>query len=259
MVGMTLVDHCACLLEASPDFLTQFLSHRTNLAELVVEFLQLVEGAYHILLVGQFLSSLAEGCLSLEVLLEVVLTSLEIHLEQVIELFEGEFVVIPQFSGILSRHGLDFLPLLLHSLHILIMVACLLWTGGKGFYLFNDFLLTLKVLLFLSLQFLSLSLFAFLDERHLGFEHFFSGVRECYILHWVATTLDESLLCCITLLTEQIIVSSLEVVGLCLSDFFLAVGKFLNAVEHFFLSSVKAFFERHVLRVHHCFFSLMNR
>ena len=88
-----------------------------------MQLLQLVEGADDIVLVGQFLGSLTQACLGLEVLLEVQLAGFAIQLQQVVELLHIELVVAPQLVGFLSGNGLDVAPLLLQGLEILIGLA----------------------------------------------------------------------------------------------------------------------------------------
>ena len=76
MLLMALVDYCGSGLEASPYLLAQLLSHGTGLAVLLMKLLQLMECADDILLICEFLRSLAELCLGLKILLEVVLACL---------------------------------------------------------------------------------------------------------------------------------------------------------------------------------------
>ena len=73
---MALVYYCGSSLEASPYLLAQLLSHGTCLAVLLMQLLQLMECADDILLVSEFLRSLAELSLCLKILLEVVLACL---------------------------------------------------------------------------------------------------------------------------------------------------------------------------------------
>ena len=80
------IDYGRCSLEACPYLLAQLLSYRSYLAVLLVQLLKLVESADYVFLVGELLCCLAELCLQLEVLLEVVLASLRVELEQVVEL-----------------------------------------------------------------------------------------------------------------------------------------------------------------------------
>ena len=115
-----LVDDSAGSLEASPDALTQVLGYRTDLTIFLVKVLQLVEGGDDIFLVCQFLSSFAEGGLSLQVLLEVVLTSLAVEFQQVVVLLHVELIVAPKLAGFVCRHSLDFLPFLLEGFEVII-------------------------------------------------------------------------------------------------------------------------------------------
>ena len=110
---MALIDDSRSSLEALPYLLTKFTSHRTCLAILLMQLLQLMEGADDIRLVSQFLGSLTETRLGLQVFLEVILTSLTVQLQQVVELFDIQLIAAPQFVSTFGRHGLDFAPLIL--------------------------------------------------------------------------------------------------------------------------------------------------
>ena len=115
-----LVNHGAGILESGPDFLAQILSHRTNLTILLVQVLQLVEGRDYVWFLSQFLGSLAQLGLRLQVFLEVVFASLVVEFQEVVELLHVELVVLPHLVGLLSRNSLYLFPLLLQGLEFLI-------------------------------------------------------------------------------------------------------------------------------------------
>ena len=80
-----------------------------------MQLLQLVESTDHVLLLSQFLSSLA-GWSSFQVLLEVIFACLAIEFEQVVELLDSvQLIVAPQLVGFLGRNVLDFLPFVLQE------------------------------------------------------------------------------------------------------------------------------------------------
>ena len=117
---MFLVDHSAGCLEAGPYLLSLFLGHRTDFAILLMQLLQLVERTDDVVYLVEFLGSLTEFGLELQVLLEVKLAGFTVEFQQVVELFHIELIVTPQFIGFLGWHSLDFLPLLLQRLKFLI-------------------------------------------------------------------------------------------------------------------------------------------
>ena len=84
-----------------------------------------MESADDVLFFSELLSNLAEGCLHLKVLLEVVLTCLDIELEQVIELLCDELVVLPEVSSVFCRNSLYLLPFLLEVFDFLIGIVSL--------------------------------------------------------------------------------------------------------------------------------------
>ncbi len=152
MLLVALVDYCRCLLEACPYLLSEVFGHWSGLAVLLVKLLQLVESADNVWLVGKFLGGFAQACLYLEVLLEVVFACFDVQFQQVVELLHIELVVAPQLVGLVSRHSLDFLPLLLQSLEVGVRLASFLGRGSHGLYLLDYSELLLKVfLLFLFL------------------------------------------------------------------------------------------------------------
>ena len=119
------IDDSACLLESGPYFLTLLFRYRSDLTILIMELLQLMESADDVLFFSELLSNLAEGCLHLKVLLEVVLTCLDIELEQVIELLCDELVVLPEVSSVFCRNSLYLLPFLLEVFDFLIGIVSL--------------------------------------------------------------------------------------------------------------------------------------
>ena len=82
-----------------------------------------VPGERGIGLVGEFLCSLAEQCLLLQVLLEIILAQLAVEVEQVIILLDIELVVAPQLVGLLGGHCLDVFPFLLERLEVVVRLV----------------------------------------------------------------------------------------------------------------------------------------
>ena len=189
-----------------------------------------MECAYHVLLCTQFLSSLAQLSLSFKILLEVIFASLEVHLQQIVELLQTEFVIVPQFVGILCRHSLYLAPFSLQSLHLLIGIASLLRSSGESFYALYYLLLALKVSQLFSLLLLEGSLSALLYYIHFSLERLLCLVRHRYILHRVAATIDVGFLCSLTVCVEQMIEGSLQVIKFSLVNFFLTVSEFLHTL-----------------------------
>ena len=103
-----------------------------------MQFLQLMEGADDIGLVGQFLSSLAKALLLFLVLAEVVFAGFAVQTEHIIELLYVELIVTPQFIGFLGRHVLDLTPLLLQGLELLIAFVGLFRGGDHRLDLLDD-------------------------------------------------------------------------------------------------------------------------
>ena len=126
---MALVDHGGCSLEALPYLLAQVLCHWTCLAELLMQFLQLMECADDVSLISKSLGSLAQECLLLEILLEVILPCLAVELEHVVELLHIELIATPQLAHLWCGNVLYFLPLLLQGLELVVRLISLFWSG----------------------------------------------------------------------------------------------------------------------------------
>ena len=77
-----------------------------------MQFLEFAERCYDIGLIGQFLSLLADGDLSLHVLLEVILTELVIEFLYVIELLGILLIRLPEFVGLIGGNLLYLFSLL---------------------------------------------------------------------------------------------------------------------------------------------------
>ena len=117
---MALVNNSGSSLETVPDVLAELLGHRSHFAILLMQFLQLVEGADDVFLVGKFFGSLAEFGFEFKVLLEVVLACLAVELQQVVELLHVELVVAPEFACPFCRHGTGLFPFLLELLEFVV-------------------------------------------------------------------------------------------------------------------------------------------
>ena len=117
---MAAIDNGGCSLEAVPHLFALVLVNRAYLTELLVQVLQCAGGSNHISHLCQFLRSLAECGLQLQVLLEVVCAELIVEFQCVIERLHAQLIRFPEVSGLVLRHSLDLLPLLLQLLEIII-------------------------------------------------------------------------------------------------------------------------------------------
>ena len=157
---------------------------------MLVQFLQLVEGADDVGLVGQLLGSLTQTRLHFKVLLEVVFASLAVQFQQVVELLHVELIVAPQLVSALSRHSLDFAPLLLQFLELLERPVGLVGRCGHSLYFLDDLKFTFQVVLLFRLLRLENLSPLFLDDVHLGLESLFLVVGSHLIGFRVATGIE---------------------------------------------------------------------
>ena len=144
---VALVDDRRGGLEAVPDVVPELLGHRAVFLPLLVQLLQLVEGAHHILVVGELLGGLAEGLLGLEVLAEVQVAQVAVDLDHVVELLHIELVGIVDVPESRGRHGARLPPAVLEFAESRELGAHILLAFDEGFELLDDGLLLGQVLL----------------------------------------------------------------------------------------------------------------
>ena len=207
---MTLVDDGRCSLEAGPYLLAQLLGNGACLAILLMEFLQLVERADYVLLVGKLLCSLTQLGLYLKILLEIVLASLRVELQQVVILLNVELIVAPQLAGFICRHSLDVLPLLLQFLKFVVRLVGFIGRCSHGLDTFDDGEFLLKVSLLLSFLLQEHLCTFFAHYSHLLLECFFVFVGHNLVCCGIATALDVFLQTCFALGDVQLVEYSLK-------------------------------------------------
>ena len=229
---VALVDDRRGGLETGPYLLAQVSGHRACLAVLLVQFLQLVEGAYHVGFLGQFLSGFADLDLQVEVLLEVVLTGLAVELEQVVELLLIVMVVVPELFRLLGRYRLDVFPLLLQLFEFGETAVGLLGRGNHAFDLFQNLELAGQVGGLLFLLLLEDTRTLLLDESHLGLEHLLGLVGMYLITLRVAALFEVFLLGGFTLGGEKFVVGGLQVLHLFFGGALVVVGKLFHPFQH---------------------------
>ena len=126
MILVSAVDYCRCLLESAPQLLAHFLSYRAGLAILLVKVLQLMECRNHVFCRREFLGLLAQACLDLKILLEVVFSHLVVYLEVVVEFVSLELILFPDVRNFFGRNLSCLVPLLLQCLELVEMLAAFL-------------------------------------------------------------------------------------------------------------------------------------
>ena len=112
-----------------------------------MEFLQFVEGAHHVLVLGEFLGRRAEGFLRLEVLAEVQVAQVAVDLDHVVELLHIELIGIVDVPESRGRHGARLPPAVLEFAESRELRAHILLAFDEGLELLDDGLLLGQVLL----------------------------------------------------------------------------------------------------------------
>ena len=252
MLLMTLVDDSRSGLKTIPDLLTLLFGNRTDLTILLMQFLQLVECADDILLVSQFLCCLTEGGLQLQILLEIIFTSLTIEAKHIIELLDIELIVTPQLTGLFGRNSFDLTPLLLERLELLIALVGLFRGGDHSLNLVDDGEFLGEVLLFLSfLLFHNLGTLLF-DDAHFGFEVLLKLIRRDLILLWVATSFEIGFELCLALSNMELVEGRFQIVHLILLRCLVAMRNILHTLQYLGFGLIDL--ARLFFRSWHCFF-----
>ena len=144
---VTLVDNGSGSAETLPDGVTVFLGHGTQVFPLLVELLELLEGLYHILFLGQGLGLLAESGLGFEVLLEVKVTEFAVDVHEVVEFGHIELIGVVHVTETLLGHRTGVSPTVLDIAELGEGVLHLTGLFHEGLQLLDDGELGLEVLL----------------------------------------------------------------------------------------------------------------
>ena len=147
-----LVDDGGGGAETLPDGVAEFLGHGAVLLPLLMQLLELLEGAHHVLALGEGLGLLAELGLGLEVLAEVQVAEFAVDLHEVVELLHVQLVGIVHIPEILLGNRTDLAPAVLDLAELregVLHVALLL---DEGLQVLDDGLLLHKVGLALGIE-----------------------------------------------------------------------------------------------------------
>ena len=235
MLLVFLVNHRAGIFKACPYLVAQVFCHRSNLTELFMQLLKLMESAYHIRFFGQFFSLFTQVCFLLEVLFEIVFACFAVQVQQVVELLYVKLICLPRFVCLLRRHCSRLLPFLLQLLKGVKRFVCLLRRGGHIFYFLNDFFPAFQV--FGAFFFLLPEGFCtlFFYYLHFSLKCFFFVIGANLILFGVAASLDIGFLLFFALSNVQTIECRFKVFNLFFIWIFLVMGNLSDAFEHLFL------------------------
>ena len=140
-------------LEAVPDFVTQFFSHRTRITEFLMQLLKLVESGNYIFLVSQLFGCLAKMSLDLQILLEVVFTKFVVQFQQIVEFLYVQLVILPKFIHLALRNQFGFVPLLLQLFELRIRFIGIITRFYQFFKFFDNGKLDLQIFFFLTFLF----------------------------------------------------------------------------------------------------------
>ena len=197
-----------------------------------MQLLQLVEGADYILLVGQLFSSLAKSGLQLQVLLKVVLACFAVQAQHIVELLYVQLIVAPQFVGFISWHILNFAPLLLQALELLVVLVSLVGGGYHSLDTVDDSQFLGQVLLLFSLLLLENLGALFFDDAHLSLESLFLLVGRVLVLLRIAACIEISFELSLALSYVQFVERRLQILYFVLLWYFLAMCNVLQTVQY---------------------------
>ena len=233
-VGLVfLADDGAGFLEAVPQFFADFLCHGASLLPFLVQTLQLVDGGYHVFFVLQCFSLFAQTGLHFLVLAEIILAQFVSELEQVIELFCIELVVLPQFCGALGGNGFDFLPFGLELLELVEVLVGVFGGGGHLLYAVQNLQLACQTFLLLLFDFFQFLGAAVADDLHQGTEFGFCGVQFGNELFAVSAFIHKLLPCLCHFGIVELVKALFQRFNLLLVNGVFAGNDFLGACQNF--------------------------
>ena len=125
-------------LEVVPNLVTLFAGHGTDFAPLLEDLLHVAIGRHNVWLLDQFFSSLGELQLTFEVLLEVVIAQLMVDLNDVVETFGLDLVVVPKFLDVLLRYGVILFPFLLDFAELVVSPVEVVRAFDEGFHTVDE-------------------------------------------------------------------------------------------------------------------------
>ena len=125
-------------LEVIPNLVTLFARHRTDFAPLLEDLLHVAVGRHDVWLLDQFFSGLGEFQLTFEVLLEVVIAQLMVDLDDVVETFGLDLVVVPKFLDVLLRYGVILFPFLLDFAELVVSPVEVVRAFDEGFHTVDE-------------------------------------------------------------------------------------------------------------------------
>ena len=204
-----------------------------------MQVLQGVEGAEHILHIGQSFGALAQEEFLFEILAEVVFTHFVTHLQQVVELLAVKLVVLPDFGGALGRHGAALFEGGLQLLELGKILGGVFGREGHLLDALQDVELAVEILHALLLQ--TLHLFgAALAEGLYGFSELrFERVNVGNEGLGLAAAVNEGLTGCNDFLVVKFVVKRLQEVNLLFVAGGGAGSQCLHACHYFLLGGVE--------------------
>ena len=140
--------------EALPDFLAEFLGNGAQVFPLLVQFLELLEGLYHIFFLCQGFCALAVGGFGFQVLLEVQIPQLPVDIYQVVELGDIQLIGVVDVAEVLLRHRAGLPPAVLDVAEVRESVFHLAGLLYQGLEFLDDGLFFGQVFLALGVQLL---------------------------------------------------------------------------------------------------------
>ena len=203
-----------------------------------MELLELVERTDNIFFVGQILCDLTETGLGLEILLEILVAGDAVQTEHVVKLLDIQLIVAPELIGLLGGHVLDFTPLLLEGLELLIALVGFLGCGNHGLDLVDDGQFLCQIFQFFYFLFFKELGTLLFDNAHLGLEGFLDTIGNNLILVGIAATINECLDMGFALGNVEFVEGCLQVVNLFFLRGLITVGNLTYTLQDLCLGGI---------------------
>ena len=178
---MAAVDNGRSIFKSFPDTVSQFFCHRSDVAEFLMKFLQLVESGDRVIGFCQLFGSFTQISFLFQVFLEVVFSEFIVQLHHVIELLGIVLVVFPQFIGLVCRYQFNVVPFLLQLLELIVYAVGISLIFGQFLHSLQNGEFFLKVFFLYLLLFSSNTVSFFFDLCH----YFFHGSFKWLCFHCV--------------------------------------------------------------------------
>ena len=159
----------------------------------------------------------------------------------VVEAFDMQLIVAPQFVCLLRRNGFDFLPFLLQLFQFVIILIGLFGRGAHFFDALNDMEFLLKVFLLFGLLLQEELCAPFLDHTHFGLENLFQLIGHKDVFLGIAALFKIITLLRFTFGHVHFVERCFELIDFFFCGIFVVSHNFFESFNHFSFAVISPF------------------